>query len=47
MKLPLSWLKDFVNIDDIQPKELADKLLNIGFEVEEQRGKWGETPLPP
>ncbi|MBQ8881945.1 MAG: phenylalanine--tRNA ligase subunit beta, partial [Clostridia bacterium] len=35
MKLPLSWLKDFVNIDDIQPKELADKLLNIGFEVEE------------
>ncbi|MBR2988671.1 MAG: phenylalanine--tRNA ligase subunit beta [Clostridia bacterium] len=35
MKLPLSWLKDFVNIDDIQPKELADKMLNIGFEVEE------------
>lgn len=35
MKLPLSWLNDFVQVDDIPPKELADKLLNIGFEVEE------------
>ena len=34
MKLPLSWLKDFVDID-VEPIELADKLLNIGFEVEE------------
>ncbi len=34
MKLPLSWLKDYVNID-VEPKELADKLLGIGFEVEE------------
>lgn len=34
MKLPLSWLKDFVNID-VDPRELSDKLLNIGFEVEE------------
>lgn len=35
MKLPLSWLKEYVNIDNISPKELADKLVNVGFEVEE------------
>lgn len=35
MKLPLSWLKEYVDIGDISAKELADKLLNIGFEVEE------------
>ena len=34
MKLLLSWLKDFVDID-VEPRELSDKLLNIGFEVEE------------
>lgn len=34
MKLPLSWLKDFVDID-VDPKELSDKLLGVGFEVEE------------
>ncbi len=34
MKLPLSWLKDYVDIE-VSPVELADKLLNIGFEVEE------------
>ena len=35
MKLQLSWLNDFVKVDDIAPQELADKLVNIGFEVEE------------
>lgn len=35
MKLPLSWLKDYVDIGSITPQELADKLLSIGFEVEE------------
>lgn len=35
MKVPLSWLKDFVDIDDISPQVLADKLTNIGFEIEE------------
>lgn len=34
MKLPLSWLKDFVNVD-ATPEELSAKLLGIGFEVEE------------
>lgn len=35
MKLPLSWLKEYVDIGDITPQELSDKLLSIGFEVEE------------
>ncbi len=35
MKLPLSWLKDYVDIGDVTPQELSDKLLSIGFEVEE------------
>lgn len=35
MKLPLGWLKDYVDIGGITPQELADKLLSIGFEVEE------------
>ncbi len=35
MKLPLSWLADYVDVSGISCEELADKLLNIGFEVEE------------
>ncbi len=35
MKLPLSWLKDYVDIGEVSPQELADKLLSVGFEVEE------------
>jgi phenylalanyl-tRNA synthetase beta chain len=40
MKLPLSWLKEYVDID-LTAQELADKLLFCGFEVEEiiYRGK--------
>ena len=34
MLVPLSWLKDYVDID-IQPKELEEKLFSGGFEVEE------------
>ena len=26
MKLPLSWLNDYVKVDDIDPKELAERL---------------------
>ena len=36
MKVPLSWLKDFVEID-LSPIELARKLTMIGLEVEEIR----------
>ncbi len=35
MKLPLSWLKDYVDIGDITPQELQKKLFGCGFEVEE------------
>ncbi len=34
MKLPLSWLKDYVDID-CTAEELKDKLFSCGFEVEE------------
>lgn len=34
MKILYSWLKDFVDID-VSATELADKLLSVGFEVEE------------
>ena len=34
MLAPLSWLKDYVDID-VTPKELEDKLFSCGFEVEE------------
>lgn len=34
MLAPLSWLKDYVDID-IEPHELEKKLFSCGFEVEE------------
>ena len=34
MKVPFSWLKDYVEID-ITAQELAEKLFSCGFEVEE------------
>ena len=34
MKVPFSWLKEFVDID-ITPQQLQDKLFSCGFEVEE------------
>ncbi|MCL2751153.1 MAG: phenylalanine--tRNA ligase subunit beta [Firmicutes bacterium] len=34
MKVPFNWLKEYVPIT-ITPKELADKLVSAGFEVEE------------
>ena len=34
MKAPLSWLKEYVDID-CSPEELKDKLFSCGFEVEE------------
>ena len=38
MLTPLSWLKDYVDID-VTPKELEEKLFSCGFEVEESYGK--------
>lgn len=34
MKVPFSWLKDFVDIN-VTPEVLADKMVKAGFEVEE------------
>ncbi len=34
MKLPLSWLNEYVRVDDIEPKELAEKLTRAGLQVE-------------
>ncbi len=36
MLVPLSWLKDYVDIDDVTPDELEEKLFSCGFEVEEK-----------
>ena len=34
MRVPLSWLNDYVKIDDVDPKELAEKLTRAGLQVE-------------
>lgn len=34
MKLPLSWLNDYIQIDDIDPKDLAERLTRAGLQVE-------------
>ncbi|MCR5414902.1 MAG: phenylalanine--tRNA ligase subunit beta [Kiritimatiellae bacterium] len=34
MKVPLSWLNEYVRIDDIPPLELAEKLTRAGLQVE-------------
>ena len=36
MLVPLSWLKEYVDID-VTPEELEKKLFDGGFEVEERR----------
>lgn len=35
MLAPLSWLKEYVDLEDISPKVLEEKLFSCGFEVEE------------
>ena len=34
MRVPLSWLNEFVKVDDIKPEELAEKLTRAGLQVE-------------
>ena len=34
MRLPLSWLNEFVKVDDIDPKDLAERLTRAGLQVE-------------
>ena len=44
MKLPLSWLNEYVKVDDIAPEELAEKLTRAGLQVESIESVGG-TPL--
>ena len=34
MRLPLSWLNEFVKVDDIDPRDLAERLTRAGLQVE-------------
>ncbi len=45
MKVPISWLKDYVDIDDISIEELAHQITMAGLEVEEIQ--FVGLPLPP
>ncbi len=35
MKVSYNWLKDFVDLSDLKPQEIADRLTTSGFEVED------------
>ena len=35
MKISYNWLKNYVNLDDITPEQLADKLTTAGLEIED------------
>ena len=34
MKLPISWLNEYVKVDDLRPEELAERLTRAGLQVE-------------
>jgi phenylalanyl-tRNA synthetase beta chain len=44
MKIPLSWLKDFINLDGLPVEEIARKLTLAGLEVDEI--KYAGIPMP-
>jgi phenylalanyl-tRNA synthetase beta chain len=44
MKLPISWLKDYIDLDDLSIEEIARKLTLAGLEVEEI--KYAGLPMP-
>ncbi|MGC8856909.1 MAG: phenylalanine--tRNA ligase subunit beta, partial [Anaerolineae bacterium] len=44
MKLPISWLKDFINLDGLTVEDIARKLTLAGLEVEEIR--YVGLPMP-
>lgn len=35
MKVPVSWLKDFVDLENVTVEQLCEALVSVGFEVEE------------
>jgi phenylalanyl-tRNA synthetase beta chain len=45
MKIPITWLKDYVDIDDLDIEELAKVMTMVGLEVEEIR--LVGMPMPP
>ena len=46
MKIPVSWLKDFVDLENITVNRLCEALVSVGFEVEEviELGREINTP---
>ncbi len=44
MKIPLSWLKDYIDLDGLSVEEIARKLTLAGLEVEEI--KYAGLPMP-
>jgi phenylalanyl-tRNA synthetase beta chain len=44
MKLPISWLKDYINLDGLSVEEIARKLTLAGLEVDEI--KFAGLPMP-
>jgi len=46
MKVPVSWLKDFVEISDLSVEEIARRLTLAGLEVEEIHYVGWPMPVP-
>ena len=44
MKVPLSWLKEFVNLDDLTAEEIAKKLTLAGSEISSIETTGGDIP---
>src|SRR5512138_1659091 len=44
MKLPISWLKDYIDLDGLSVEEIARKLTLAGLEVDEI--KYAGLPMP-
>ena len=44
MKLPISWLKDYIDLDGLSIEEIARKLTLAGLEVDEI--KYAGLPMP-
>ena len=34
MRVPMSWLRDYVDVADVDPREVADRLTAAGLQVE-------------
>lgn len=43
MKISLEWINDYVDISDIKLNELVDRLINVGFNIEQITDFGGDT----